>query len=239
MTASADRIPSLTRPPRAPRSPLTHLAVAVLLLAMVQGFVIKPYRVPSESMTPTLLTGDRILASRSAYAVSEPGAGDIAVFARPESWGSRPEHNALRVAVGWIGDVVGFGPSNQDALVKRIIGVPGSTVRCCTDQGQVEVDGEPLDEGYIAHDQPFIPGVIDCSTTPASPRCFPRIEVPEGAYFVLGDNRANSADSAAACRGLTTPAPDCPRFVPRDDMIGKVVAIVWPLERARLFDGDS
>ena len=230
--------PTASRPTRwrrIRRSPLTHLALALVLLALVQGLVIKPFQVPSESMSPTLEAGDRLLASRIAYTVSAPGAGDVAVFARPDTWGPRPERSALRTALGWVGDIVGFGPSNQDALVTRIIGEPGTTVRCCSDAGQVEVDGVPLSEGYIVTDLPFTPGANDCSSSPASARCFGPITVPAGEYLVLGDNRANSADSVIACRGNAIPPSDCARFVPREDIIGKVVTIVWPLDRLRLF----
>ncbi|MFS0792850.1 signal peptidase I [Microbacterium sp. 1P10AE] len=232
--------PPATRPTRAQRirrSPLTHLVLAIVVLALVQGFVIKPFEVPSESMSPTLEAGDRLLASRLAYAVSEPGIGDIAVFSRPDSWGPRPDRDALRTALGWVGDIVGFGPSNEDALVKRVIGGPGATVRCCSAQGQVEVDGKPVTEGYIVNDLPFTPGVNDCSSTPASARCFGPVRVPPDEYLVLGDNRANSADSVIACRGLLSAGSDCARLVPRSNMIGKVVSIVWPLDRLRMFPG--
>ncbi|MBT9606336.1 signal peptidase I [Microbacterium sp.] len=235
MTSSADTTAPPTRWRRVRRSPLTHLALALLLLALVQGFVIKPFQVPSESMSPTLETGDRILASRIAYSVSAPGAGDIAVFSRPESWGPTAERSPLRIAVGWVGDIVGFGPSNHDALVKRIVGEPGSTVRCCTDQGAVEVNGIPLAEEYVVNDLPFTPGVSDCTTTPLSPRCFGPITVPADEFLVMGDNRANSADSVIACRGIPSASAGCARFVPRGDMLGKVVSIVWPLDRLRLF----
>lgn len=235
MTPPASTASRPTRWRRIRRSPFTHLLLALVLLALVQGFVIKPFQVPSESMSPTLESGDRILASRIAYSVSTPGAGDIAVFSRPDSWGPARERSPLRVAVGWVGDVVGFGPSNHDALVKRIIGEPGSTVRCCTDQGQVEVNGTPLAEGYVVTDLPFTPGVNDCTTTPASPRCFGPVTVPDDAYLVMGDNRANSADSVIACRGTSSPSAGCARFVPRADMLGKVVSIVWPFDRLRLF----
>lgn len=227
-----------TRPSRwrsVRRSPLTHLALAIVILALVQGFVIKPFQVPSESMSPTLEVGDRILASRIAYDLSSPGQGDVVVFARPDSWGPRPERGALRTAVGWIGDIVGFGPSNQDALVKRIIGEPGTTVRCCSTQGHVEVNGVALTEDYVVNDLPFVPGENDCSSTPQSSRCFGPVAVPADHYLVLGDNRANSADSVIQCRGNPTASADCARFVGRGDVIGKVVGTVWPPDRARLF----
>lgn len=224
-----------TRGQRIRRSPLTHLVLAIVLLALVQAFLIKPFQVPSESMSPTLEVGDRLLASRVAYAGAAPDTGDIVVFARPDSWGPSHDRGALRTAVGWVGDIVGFGPSNQDALVKRIIGGPGSTVRCCSDQGQVEVDGEPLPEDYVVSNLPFTRGVNDCSTTPASLRCFPPIRVPADEYLVLGDNRQNSADSVVACRGMSTASVDCARFVPRADIIGEVVSLVWPVDRLHLF----
>lgn len=220
---------------RVRRSPLTHLVMAVLVLALTQAFVIKAFQVPSASMSTTLEAGDRIAASRIAYTVSAPGEGDIAVFSRPQSWGPAPERSPLRTAVGWVGDLVGFGPSNHDALVKRIIGGPRATVRCCSDRGQVEVDGTALVEDYVVTDAPFTPGVIDCTTVPASLRCFGPILVPDDQYLVMGDNRANSADSVIACRGAVPAPAGCARFVPRADMRGKVVAIVWPIDRARLF----
>ncbi|WP_431796135.1 signal peptidase I [Microbacterium enclense] len=240
MSAPAAGAARRTRWQRVRRSPLTHLALAIVVLALVQGFVVKAFQVPSESMAPTLETGDRIVASRIAYTVAAPGQGDVAVFARPDTWGPRPDRGALRTAIGWVGDVVGFGPSNQDALVKRILGEPGSTVRCCSDEGQVEVNGVAVTEDYVVNDLPFTPGVNDCSTTPASVRCFGPVVVPDDSYLVLGDNRANSADSVVACRGVAAPSPSCARFVSRSDVIGKVVATIWPIDRARVFvaDGD-
>ncbi|MCG7418039.1 signal peptidase I [Microbacterium sp. ACRRU] len=235
MTATTDTARRPTRGQRLRRSPLTHLALALVTLALVQTFVIKPFQVPSESMSPTLENGDRILASRIAYAVSDPGTDDIVVFARPDSWGVPPARSPLRIAIGWVGDIVGIGPSNQDALVKRIIGEPGSTVQCCSADGRIEVDGKPVAEGYIVSDLPFTPGVNDCGTTPASARCFPLITVPEDSYLVMGDNRANSSDSVIACRGDSGLFGDCARFVPRSAIIAKVMSIVWPFNRLRMF----
>lgn len=201
------------------------------MLALVQLFLVKPFQVPSESMSPTLETGDRILANRIAYTASSPGEGDIAVFSRPDSWDVQSQPSPARVAIGWIGDLVGFGPSNLDALVKRVIGEPGTTVQCCTADGDVTVDGTPLNEPYVVNDLPFSPGELDCSTVPASSRCFGPIVVPDDQYLVLGDNRPNSADSVIGCRGAPA-ANSCARFVPRAAMLGKVFGIVWPLDRA-------
>ncbi|MEW1706465.1 signal peptidase I [Microbacterium sp. NPDC089190] len=217
---------------RVRRSPVTHVIAAFIVLALVQLFLVKPFQVPSESMSPTLETGDRIVADRISLAVSDPAQGDVVVFSRPDAWKTdAAPHGALRTAAGWVGDLVGFGPSNLDALVKRVVGTPGSTVRCCSTEGQVEVDGVALDEDYVRNDLPFIAGQLDCESAPTSSRCFGPIDVPEGHYLVMGDNRANSADSVVGCRGAPA-STDCARFVDRADMIGEVRAIVWPLDRA-------
>ena len=213
------------------RSPVTHVVVALLALALLQGLVVKPFQVPSESMAPSLESGDRILADRITLVGSDPRPGDIVVFSRPEAWKTDDTApSPLRRAAGWVGDLVGFGPSNLDALVKRVVGEPGTTVQCCTADGRVLVDGTALDEGYVHDDLPFVAGQLDCTSVPLSSRCFGPIAVPEGAYLVMGDNRANSSDSVVKCRG-TTSTDACARFVPRDDVIGLVFAIVWPLDR--------
>ncbi len=217
---------------RVRRSPITHVIAAFVVLALVQLFFVKPFQVPSESMSPTLETGDRILADRISLSFSDPAEGDVVVFSRPGTWKTdAAPRGALRTAVGWAGDLVGFGPSNLDALVKRVVGAPGSTVRCCSAQGAVEVDGVALDESYVRNDAPFVPGQLDCESLPASTRCFGPITVPAGEYLVMGDNRSNSADSVVGCRGAPVSA-DCARFVPRSDMIGEVRVILWPLDRA-------
>jgi len=216
---------------RVRRSPITHVVAALLTLALLQGFVVKPFQVPSESMSPTLESGDRILADRITLVGSDPRPGDVVVFSRPEVWKTdATAPSPLRRAAGWVGDLVGFGPSNLDALVKRVIGAPGTTVQCCTADGRVLVDGTALDEEYVHDDLPFVAGQLDCTSVPVSSRCFGPIAVPEGAYLVMGDNRANSSDSVAQCRARQT-TQDCARFVPREDMVGRVFAIVWPLDR--------
>ncbi|WP_083285738.1 signal peptidase I [Microbacterium sp. BH-3-3-3] len=196
--STAPSRPTRSRWQRIRRSPLTHVAMALIALALVQLLLVKPFQVPSESMSPTVETGDRILANRLAMSVSDPVRGDIIVFPRPDTWKTDArEAGPFRVAAGWVGDIVGFGPSNLDALVKRVIGEPGTTVRCCSADGRVEVDGAALDEGDVRNDPPFSPGQLDCASVPASQRCFGSVTVPDGSYLVLGDNRANSADSVA------------------------------------------
>ena len=135
-------------------------------------------------------------------------------------------------AVRAFGDLTGIGPSNTAYTVKRVIGLPGQTVACCSADGRVTVDGTPLDEPYVYEDLPFTAGTLDCSSSPRSTRCFPEITVPEDNLLVLGDHRSESADSVIGCRGATE-GPECARFVPLDRVVGPVVLRFWPLDRRR------
>jgi signal peptidase I len=218
---------------RAAGHPITHLAAALLVVAVAQSFLLKVYQVPSASMDETLQPGDRLLVNRLAFTSAPPQAGDVVVFERPEGWdpGSR-EASPFRVMAGWIGDLFGFGPSNSDALVKRVIAEPGQTVGCCNDAGLLMRNGTPLQEPYVSSNLPFVPGSLDCQTTPRSSRCFAPLTVPDDRYLVLGDNRAASSDSVAPCRGRVLQSSlKCARLVPGNDIIGPAVLIFWPLSR--------
>ena len=123
------------------------------------------------------------------------------------------------------GDVVVFedpggwldtGPGGD--LIKRVVGLPGDTVSCCDAEGRLLVDGEPLDEPYV-----LVP-----RGDPASSQAFD-VTVPEGALWVMGDNREDSADSRSHQSGPYE------GFVPERLVIGRAVAVVWPVDRwARL-----
>lgn len=209
--------------------------MVLVLVAIVHGFVVKPYSVPSGSMEKTLEVGDRIYANRLAYLGDEPGTGNIVVFNVSEAWGQVPERSGLRWAAGAVGDVLGFGPSNQHALVKRVIGVPGDTVSCCSANGAVEVNDEALAEPYIFEDYPFESGALDCVSMPKSQRCFGPVKVGRDEFLMLGDHRSRSGDSVSACRGATSSEDlienACARFAKRDDIVGRVFTRIWPLSR--------
>lgn len=209
-----------------------HLIAAFVVAGLILTFVAKPYVVPSGSMEQTLQVGDRILVNRLAYVASTPQTGDIVVFDADSAWdGERVvSSDPLRSALRWVGEVSGFGPSGAHTLVKRVIGVPGQEVACCSQDGAVTIDGEPLDEPYVFDDFPFEPGTLDCSTTPRSARCFDAVTVPPSALLVLGDHRSASSDSAAQCRPADATA-DCWRWATVDGVVGAAVAVLWPVSR--------
>lgn len=204
-----------------------NIALALALAGIIVAFIGQP---SSGSMSPTLEPGDRLIVNRLAYVAADPAPGDIVVFRPDDAWGEKPATggNWFSQAVHWVGETTGIRPY---VLVKRVIAGPGQTVECCDAQGRVLVDGEPLDEPYVVKDLPFVAGSLDCDSEPMSTRCFGPVTVPEASYLVLGDNRANSADSAYLCRGTADPDEDCWRWMTRDDVFGQAGAILWPIGR--------
>lgn len=131
--------------------------------------------VEGSSMLPGLENGERLIVNKAAFLFSSPQRGEVVIIHPP------------------------VAPSKQ--WVKRIIGMPGDTVR--VEKGAVYVNNVPLDEPYIKE---------KCQYSMAS------ITVPAGNYFVMGDNRNNSTDSHY---GWT---------VPRQNVIGEVWLRFWPID---------
>jgi signal peptidase I len=173
--------------PEAFASLLRTVVAALFLLT----FVLQPYLIPSESMEHTLLVGDFLLVNKQLYA--RPG-----VLSR---W-LLPYRDVER------GDIVVFHHPQPPLLVKRVVGIPGDRLRI--DDGRVSVNGVPLDEPYAAFEpaafNPFrddFPARVytDPEVDPAWWKQMQslvrngELVVPEGQYFVLGDNRNHSKDS--------------------------------------------
>lgn len=200
----------------------------MIAVALVQAFLVKPFGVPSQSMEDTLHIGDRILVNRLDHTLDR---GDVVVFGHGAQWQDRrlpASSNPLERGLRFIGDLTGIGPSNTSYTVKRVIGLPGERVACCSADGRVTVDGRSLVEGHVFEDLAYTPGSVDCATSPRSTRCFPEITVPRENLLVLGDHRSQSADSVIGCRGATQ-GQECARFVPLDRVVGPVVLRFWPV----------
>jgi len=208
----------------------TGLLVVLLALSLFQAFIAKQYAVSSGSMETTLATGDRVVVNRQLGTNYVPTAGDIIVFGATEDWNEQSKSpSRLRGLINTFGDLTGIGPSSTNAVVKRIVGVGGDYVECCSSDGRLIRNSQPIDETYIYEDYPFVPGALDCTTTPRSLRCFESIMVPSDSVFVLGDHRSISSDSAYRCRdSLHSSRSDCARFVRENDIKGRVFATIWP-----------
>ena len=172
------------------------IVVAVGAVLAIKAWVVNPYRIPSSSMEPTLHCAapgvgcqarfsDRVLANRFIYHFRSPHRQEIVVFKTPPA-AERCENGA-----------------GGQTFVKRIIGLPGDTIR--ERRGTILVNGNPLDESYVQ------PADRDQRSG--------QWQVPQGQYFMMGDNRRSSCDS----RDWGS--------VPRENLIGPVFAVYWPPQR--------
>ena len=146
------------------------LAAALGLWYVTNGWIVKPYRIPSASMEPTLRSGDRVLVNRFIYRFHDPRRGDIIVFHPPGS-----------------GDHAIAGASSEASVyfIKRIVGLPGETVE--GRRGHVEICAKPNVGCHILN-EPYL-------TQAAAPTNFGPVTLAPGHYFMMGDNRAISDDS--------------------------------------------
>jgi signal peptidase I len=198
--------------PKKQKSPLYSLielvatvAVAVGLAFLIQAFIVKPYRIPSGSMEPTLDIGQRILANRLA---THPGINDVVVFHPPA--GADPANPVCGNAGQGAGHPQACDkPTAQESsqtFIKRVVGVPGDRLKII--DVHVYRDGIKEKDSYIA---PCGAGG-DCTFRKT-------IVVPPGEYYMMGDNRGESDDS---------------RFwgpVPQKWIIGEAFFTYWPPDR--------
>jgi signal peptidase I len=156
----------------------------VIAVFGLRAYHLNTFTIPSGSMEPTLQVGDRVEIDPNAYQGSGPQRGDIVVFDGAGSFYPYESENSIKRFRDWALDLVGMAPKNN-AIVKRVIGTPGDTLKCCGTDGKLLLNGEPLDEPYLA-----------ASDRPASSSTF-QVEVPDNRVFLLGDNRYDSIDSRA------------------------------------------
>lgn len=203
------------------------IVIALLISFVIQTFVARVYRIPSESMQPTLIgcagcTGDRIVVDKVVYRFNDPKPGDVVVFKGFDDWNDgyvsiRSSNSVVRTLQDF-GSVVGVVPPDENTLVKRVIATSGQTVGGCSPEGDLLVDGQPLNEDSYINDP---------ALSKQNPRnCdFGPVTVPEGNVWVMGDNRSNSADSRYHM------GDQYQGTVPEDMIVGKVRWILMPLGR--------
>jgi signal peptidase I len=198
------------------RELLLIVVVAAALTLVVKAFVVQVYRIPSASMENTLQVGDRVLVNKLVYHTRGIARGDIVVFSGQDSWGpDAPPASSdpiVRVWDGLLGDI-GLS-SSQTYYVKRVIGLPGDRVACCTG-GKVTVNGVPLSESSYLYpgDAPSVP--------------FQTVTVPAGHVWVMGDHRGDSDDSRYH---PTAPGSGA---IPTGEVVGRAFLIIWPPSHVR------
>ncbi|MGA8845725.1 MAG: signal peptidase I [Nocardioides sp.] len=205
------------------------LVVALAMALLIKTFLVQAFYIPSGSMEPGLVVNDRILVQKVSYWFGgEPSRGEVVVFEDPGNWLSGPEPGPQTVLAKGLAKI-GLYPTGGH-LVKRVIGTPGDTVVCCDADGRLEINGVAIDE------DDFIRPQKDCDgPMPTNCREDWSVTVPEDRLFVMGDNRAASADSSdRLCIGDQPRCDPDRAFVPIGLVVGKVFTLVWPLSHAEL-----
>ncbi len=216
-----DRAVSASTPPRrhlpgwivAIREIVVVVVVAMLLSLLLKTFLVQPFWIPSASMEPTLVPGDRVVVSKLTPGAFDLHRGDVVVFEDPNHWlGPAPavaHPGSVRKAL----EFVGLYPAGDNHLIKRIIGMPGDRVKCCDKGGRLTINGQPIAESYIA-----------AGAKPSDMKF--DVTVPKGNVWVMGDNRGDSSDSRFHDDGTGKTGS-----VPIADITGKADAVLWPLDR--------
>lgn len=158
---------------------VVSFAAVFAVFTVVQMFLVQLFVIPSESMEDTLQVGDRIAVWKLA---GEPARGDIVVFSDPGGWLAGQPRPAPNLYATLMSKIHLAPDPDTGYLVKRVIGVAGDRVQCCTPEGMIVVNGEPQVEPYVK------PGA-------RSDQIVFDVTVPQGSVFVMGDNRGRSADS--------------------------------------------
>lgn len=187
------------------------VAIAIGLALLIQAFLVKPYRIPSGSMIPTLSIGQRILVNRLD---THPGLGDVVVFHPPTgattgngTCGSPTQGNGHPQACD-----TDVPKESNETFVKRVVGLPGDHLTIIN--GYVYRNGKKETGSYIQKCDEVVGA--DCN--------FPKtIVVPPDDYYMMGDNRGDSLDS---------------RYwgpVPQKWIVGVAFATYWPIDRIGFF----
>ena len=249
---SGSRLKRRRRRGKASKLELPILVVVAIAIAIVlKTFVLQPFYIPSQSMENTLYgcpgcSGDRILVFKPVFKVRTPHPGDIVVFKAPVDWnegaGVSLSSNPLIHGVQWFGQLVGVVPPSEKDLVKRVIATGGQAVKCCDDQGNVQIsDNGPngpwrsLNEPYIFEPSPWSKSSTPGVSAPGDTRSFGPVTVPKGRLWVMGDHRSDSADSRYHCGdgGVLSGCDPVQSTVSLSSVIGKAVVIAWPPSRWR------
>ena len=195
------------------------IVVALVVSLFIKSFIVQFFFIPSGSMENTLQIDDRVAVNRLPFISNDIKRGDVVVFRDPDNWLPAADMEtapfviakakAALVAVGVLPN-----PAKQ-YLVKRVVGVEGDRVICCTTTGKITVNGQEMIEPYIFAGN--VPSDMNFDVT-----------VPKGKLWVMGDHRGASADSRFHQDDINK------GFVPLNRVTGRVLAVIWPIKNISL-----
>jgi signal peptidase I len=191
------------------------VVVALVVSLLIKTFVVQFFYIPSGSMENTLQIKDRVAVNKVPFISNSISRGDVVVFRDPDDW--LPEivdydtnkyvskAKSALVAVGVLPN-----PAKQ-YLVKRVVGVAGDHIVCCTKSGNLTINDVEVTEPYIF-----------AGNKPSEMKF--DVTVPEGKLWVMGDHRGASADSRYHQDDINK------GFIPLSRVTGRVVAVIWPFK---------
>ncbi|MEU1819572.1 signal peptidase I [Streptomyces roseifaciens] len=190
------------------------LTLCLVFLLLLSSYVVQPFLIPSGSMENTLRVGDRVLVNKLAYSFGgKPERGDVVVFDGTDSFlHDVPAENPAAALIRKGASSVGLMGPAATVYIKRVVGVGGDRITCCDARGRLQINGHPVDEGFL------YPGDAP-SRVPFD------VVVPEGKLWVMGDHRGDSRDSRDH---LGEPGGG---MVPVSRVVGRADWIGWPFGR--------
>ncbi len=193
---------------------LVIVVTALVLSLFIKSFLVRSFYIPSGSMETTLKIDDRIMVNELVPDFVAIQRGDVVVFRDPGGW-LGPVNEKDTPLINQVSDFVlsAFGiiaPDSDQHLVKRVIGVSGDQIVCCDADGKLTVNGVAITEPYIHEGVKPSESKFD-------------VTVPEGSYWMMGDNRSNSADSR-----FHTDLPS-KGFVSKEFIVGRAFVITFPV----------
>ena len=190
------------------------VVVALVVSLFIKSFLVQFFYIPSGSMENTLQINDRVAVNKLPFVSGKINRGDVVVFRDPASWLPEADTSSKSTIQTKIKDglvLVGVLPNPaKQYLVKRVIGVAGDHVICCSN-GKLTINGKETNEPYIF-----------AGNKPSEMKF--NVTVPEGKIWVMGDHRGSSADSRYHQDDVNN------GFVPVSKVTGRVYAIIWPFK---------
>ena len=191
------------------------VVVALVVSLLIKTFLVQFFFIPSGSMENTLQISDRVAVNKLPFISKNISRGDVVVFRDPNNWlPEAVDYSSNKYVAKAKSALVAVGvlpnPAKQ-YLVKRVIGIPGDHIICCTNDEKLSINGVEATEPYIF-----------AGNKPSDMKF--DVTVPTGKIWVMGDHRGASADSRYHQEDINK------GFVPLSKVTGRVVAVIWPFK---------